>query len=76
MKPTVRRLEEEFKGQVAFKALDIDKVENDALKKLYKFRAQPQFVVLNAKGEIVSSKNGTQSFDALKKDIEMALGSK
>ena len=76
MKPTVRRLEEEFKGRVDFKAVDIDAPLSDALKKQLKFRGQPQFVVLGSASQIVSSRNGTQTYATLKKDIEAALAVK
>ena len=73
MKPTVSRLEEEFKGKVDFMALDIDDAANDAAKTKYKFLGQPQFVVVGANGKVVVSRNGWQEYDQLKADIEKAI---
>lgn len=73
MKPTVGRLEEEFAGKVEFKALNIDEAVNDDAKAKYRFVGQPQFVILGADGSILSSRNGSQTYDALKADIEKAL---
>jgi hypothetical protein len=69
MKPTVSRLEEEFKGRVDFQALNIDDAVNDAAKEKYKFVGQPQFVIVSPKGEVLVSRNGMQSYDKLKADI-------
>ncbi len=73
MKPTVGRLEEEFRGKVEFQALNIDDATNDQAKAKFKFIGQPQFVIAAPDGTIVSSRNGSQSYEALKADIEKAL---
>ncbi len=73
MKPTVGRLEEEFKGRVEFQALNIDDAANDEAKAKFKFLGQPQFVVVAPDGYVLSSRNGSQSYEALKADIEKAL---
>jgi hypothetical protein len=72
MKPVVNRLEKEFEGKVDFKAFNIDETDQ-ALKTQYKFRGQPQFVVVSPKGEILSLRNGIQKYESLKADIEKAL---
>jgi hypothetical protein len=72
MKSTVSRLEEEFKGQVDFQALNIDETSKEIFEK-YKFVGQPQFVVVNRNGEIVSSRNGIVKYEVLKADIEKVL---
>jgi hypothetical protein len=73
MKPTVGRLEEEFAGKVDFKALNIDEAVNDDAKAQYRFVGQPQFVILAPDGNIMVSRNGSQTYDTLKADIEKAL---
>lgn len=73
MKPTVRRLEEEFAGKVDFKALDIDDAANAAAMKQYRFIGQPQFVIAMPDGKVIVSRNGWQEYDALKADIEKAI---
>jgi hypothetical protein len=75
MKPTVRRLEEEYFGRVEFRALNVDDAVNDAAKEQYRFIGQPQFVVLKPDGTISTSRNGTSTYDRLKADIELALAS-
>jgi hypothetical protein len=73
MKPTVRRLEEEFEGRVDFKPMNIDSPDSSEAKRKYKFVGQPQFVIVNGSGEIVASRNGFQQYETLKADIEAAL---
>lgn len=73
MKPTVGRLEEEFRGKVEFQALNVDDAANDQAKSKFKFIGQPQFVIAAPDGTIISSRNGSQSYEALKADIEKAL---
>jgi hypothetical protein len=73
MQPTVDRLEEEYKGRVTFQALNIDELSTDAAKKQYKFIGRPQFVVVSPNGEVIASRNGMQTYDQLKADIEAAL---
>jgi hypothetical protein len=76
MKPTVRRLEEEYEGRVEFKPTNIDAPDSAEAKRKYKFVGQPQFVTVNNSGEIVASRNGFQQYETLKADIEAALGKK
>ena len=73
MKPTVRRLEQEFAGKIEVKSLDIDSAANAEAQKKYGFRAQPQFVLVTADGKVVTTRNGMQSYETLKKDIESLL---
>lgn len=73
MKPTVSRLEEEFKDKVDFMALDIDDAANAAAMKKYRFIGQPQFVIALPDGKVVVSRNGWQEYDRLKADIEKAI---
>jgi hypothetical protein len=73
MKPTVRRLEEEFKDKVEFKAINIDDASSEAFKQQYNFIGQPQFVIVGGDGVVLSSRNGSQRYEKLKADIEQAL---
>jgi hypothetical protein len=73
MKPIVNRLEEEYQGRVTFQALNIDEASTDPFKAQYKFVGQPQFVIVTAKGDVLASRNGIQTYDRLKADIEAAL---
>ncbi len=73
MKPTVRRLEEEYKGKVDFRPLNIDDTANDEAKLKLKFLGQPQFVILNAQGDIHASFNGMQRYETLKGKLEEVL---
>jgi hypothetical protein len=73
MKPTVGRLEEEFKGRVDFKALNVDESANDESKQKYNFVGQPQFVIVGLDGAVLTSRNGSQTYESLKADIEKAL---
>lgn len=76
MKPTVRRLEEEYKGRVEFRPLNIDDKANDETKQKLKFIGQPQFVILNPQGDVQASLNGMQTYETLKGKLEEALATK
>ncbi len=73
MKPVVNRLEEEFGDRVDFKMLNIDEASSREAMTKYRFVGQPQFVIVAPNGEIVASRNGTQTYERLKADIEAAL---
>lgn len=73
MKPVVNRLSEEFGDRVEFKAVNIVESGARELMNKYNFIGQPQFVVVASGGEIVASRNGIQTYDRLKADIEAAL---
>ena len=73
MKPVVNRLEEEYKGRVEFRSLNIDEASTQEAMTKYQFIGRPQFTVLGPKGEVVSSRNGMQTYELLKQDIESAL---
>jgi thiol-disulfide isomerase/thioredoxin len=76
MKPVVNRLEEEYKGRVEFRALNIDEASSQDAMKQYKFIGQPQFVVVGTGDSVLSSRNGAQTYESLKQDIEAALAAK
>jgi hypothetical protein len=73
MKPVVGRLEEEFQGRVEFRALNIDDADTIDAQQKYRFIGQPQFVILDQRGEILATHNGVVSYEKLKADVERAL---
>lgn len=73
MKPVVNRLEEEFGDRMEFVAIDVTQPSAREMMNKYNFIGRPQFVVVAANGEVVASRNGIQTFDRLKADIEAAL---
>jgi thioredoxin-like negative regulator of GroEL len=73
MKPVVNRLSEEYQGQVDFLAVDVTLQDSRELMNKYRFVGRPQFVVVARDGSIVASRNGIQSYERLKADIEAAL---
>ncbi len=73
MKPVVGRLSEEYQGRVTFLTVNIDEPQSRDAMNRYRFIGQPQFVVVDVKGDIIASRNGIQSYDQLKADIEAAL---
>lgn len=72
MKPTVSRLEDEYAKRMDFLPYDVAGI-NDDIKRQYKYIGFPQVVILDARGEIVFSRLGYQSYDSLKADIEAVL---
>ncbi len=73
MKPVVNRLEQEYEGRVEFKAINIDDASSQTAKDKYRFLGQPQFVLVGGEDNVLSSRNGMQTYEQLKKDIEAAL---
>jgi len=55
MQPTVRRLEERYAGRIIFTSLDIDDPRNAGFKTQLQFRAQPQWVLLDADGQVLKT---------------------
>lgn len=54
MQPTVRRLEETYAGRILFTGLDIDDPRNAEIKRTLGFRAQPQFILLDGDGNVIT----------------------
>jgi hypothetical protein len=73
VKPVVSRLEAEFGEQVEFQQLNIDDPRNDEAKRRYRFRAQPQVVIVNAKGEIVLSRLSELTYTHLRAELKSVL---
>jgi hypothetical protein len=73
VKPVVSRLEAEFGDRVEFQQLNIDDPRNDAAKRQYRFRAQPQVVIVNAQGEIVFSRLSELTYPKLSAELTSVL---
>lgn len=74
MKPVVHGLEAKYAGQIDFIYLDIDDPANDAAKQRLGFRAQPQFLLLDASGEVVQEWLGPVSADEFEAAFVQVLG--
>ncbi|MCF6278610.1 MAG: hypothetical protein L3J16_07680 [Anaerolineales bacterium] len=53
MAPVVHGLEAQYFGQIGFVYLDIDDPANNAFKKQFNFRYQPQFFLVDGQGNIL-----------------------
>lgn len=73
MQPVVNKLAEAYQGRVTFLTLNIDEPQNREAMQKYRFVGQPQFVVVDVRGNIVASRIGIQTYEQLKADIEAAL---
>lgn len=73
MKPVVSRLEAEFGDRIEFRQLNIDDPRNDAAKRQYRFRAQPQVVIVNARGEIEFSRLSELTYRKLSAELASVL---
>jgi hypothetical protein len=73
VKPVVSRLEAEFGDRVEFRQLNIDDPANDEAKRRYGFRAQPQVVIVDAKGEIALSRLSELTYTKLRNGIRRVL---
>jgi len=73
MKPVVNRLSEEYQGRVDFLAVDVTLQDSKPLMDKYRYVGRPQFVVVARDDTVIASRNGIQSYERLKADIEAAL---
>ncbi len=73
MKPVIAKLREEFGAQVQFVSYNIDDPASAAAKTKYRFLGQPQYVFVNAKGEVVATRNGVFPYERLRADLEALL---
>ncbi len=71
--PIVDRLHEEFGEQVKFVRFNVDDPRSDDAKRLYRFRAQPQIVMLDANGTIAVSRVSGLTYLQLKEDLQSLL---
>ena len=73
MKPTVSRLESEYKDRADFTSVNISAADSKAAKAKYHFIGQPQFVIVAANGAVIASRNGNQAYETLKADLDKAI---
>lgn len=73
MRPVVGRLEAEFGAQVDFAAYNIDSEKSAEAKRLYRFRAQPQVVIVDSSGRVVVTRLSQLTYTQLKRDLEKVL---
>ena len=67
------RLEDEFGGRVQFMRYNTDNPNSDNAKRAYRFRAQPQIVIVDAAGDIVTSRLSELTYMRLKTDLQAVL---
>ena len=65
MRPSVRRLEEAYAGQVDFDALNVDLLSTRDLAVQYQVQFIPLIVLLDANGNLVTRLEGYQSEEQL-----------
>ena len=74
MRPSVRRLEEAYAGQVEFDVLNVDYLSTRDLAMQYQVQFIPLIVLLDANGNLVARLEGYQSEEQLQAAIESLLG--
>lgn len=71
MRPVMEKLAAEYGQRVDFKVYDVGGAWTE--KQRYKYAGQPQYDIVNAKGEIVAIRNGYQNYQSLKADLDAVL---
>lgn len=75
MRPSVRRLEEDYSGQVDFHILNVDLISTRDLAIQYGVSAIPHIVLLDAEGEVVQELFGYQPEEQLRAVVARLVGS-
>ncbi len=73
MRPSVRRLEEQYQDQVDFHLLNVDHLSSRDLALRYQVSAIPNIVLLDAQGNLVGQMVGFQTEAQLRTAIEQLL---
>ena len=73
MKPVVHGLEAEYWGRVDFLYFDRDDPDNSSVMDQYNFRVQPQFVLIDAQGNVLNEWVGYISEDDLRPALDAAI---
>ena len=73
MAPVVHGLETEYYDQMNFVYLDIDDPTNEEFKRALGFRVQPQFFLLDEKGEIIQQWAGRVTPEDFRAAFDSAL---
>lgn len=76
MRTSVRRLEEDYSGQVDFHILNVDLISTRDLAMQYGVSAIPHIVLLDAEGEVVQELSGYQPEERLRAALARLVGSK
>jgi len=71
MKPVISKLEDEYGHRIDFKIYDV--AGSQAEKKHYKYMGQPQYDIVDGKGEIIFIRIGYQNYESLKVDLDTVL---
>lgn len=73
MDPIVDGIQKKYKGQVAFKRVDIDEPASRDLIEQFHIRGIPNFVFVDGAGEKVSQQVGLRPAEALESAVEELL---
>jgi hypothetical protein len=74
MEPVVNGLEEEFENQVEFRRIDANSTDGQEIFRSFSLRGHPSYVILNPDADVLWLGLGEQTYDALEKQIRLALG--
>ncbi len=75
MRPSVRRLEEDYRGQVDFHILNVDLISTRDLAVRYGVTGIPHIILLDAEGEVVQELFGYQPEERLRAALTRLVGS-
>jgi thioredoxin-like negative regulator of GroEL len=73
MRPSVRRLEEEYGDRIDFDVLNVDQASTNALAAQYNVTGIPMIVLLDAQGQTVKTLIGFQTDDQLDAAVALLL---
>ena len=73
MEPVVNGLEETYRDQIEFRALDVNSVEGEKAFRAYALPGHPGFELLNPEGEVLWKGFGEQSRESLEAQLEAAI---
>ena len=73
MEPVVNGLEETYRDQIEFRALDVNSVEGEKAFRAYALPGHPGFVLLNLEGEVLWKGFGEQGAESLATQLESFL---
>jgi len=73
MRPSVRRVEEQYRDRVDFHILSVDRASSQALVRQYQAYAIPLIILLDADGHLVRRLSGYQTEEQLVAALEALL---
>jgi hypothetical protein len=74
MEPIVNGLEEDFETDVAFRRIDANSTDGQAIFRSFNLRGHPSYVILNPEAEVLWIGLGERPMDNLMDQINLALG--